>query len=216
LATNLNLFDGGKNNRLLRNTTWNGEVQLMQTADGKQKGIKTILSERGLWIEGLKLDCKRCKDNDPPDDNLRCCARRILSLCEDFKVDKCWLEETVEAMGHRLLFLPKFHCELNFIEMLWGYIKAQLRRLCTFSFKDLETRLTQHLDNIPLPFVKRASRHCLRYMDGYRAGLVGPELDYAIKKYKGHRMIPRENLEIIQSEFKKQQEDKLKATFKSC
>ena len=82
--------------------------------------------------------------------------------------------------------------------------------------KSLETRLTQHLDNIPLPFVKRASRHCLRYMDGYRAGLVGPELVYAIKKYKGHRMIPRENLEIIQSEFKKQQEDKLKATFKSC
>ena len=120
-------------------------------------------------------------------------------------------------MGCRLLFLPKFHCELIFIEMLWGYIKAQLRRLlCTFSFKDLETRLPEHLDNIPLPFVKRASRHCLRYMDGYRAGLVGPELDYAVKKYKGHRMIPRENLEIIQSEFKKQQDDKLKATFKSC
>ena len=53
-------------------------------------------------------------------------------------------------------------------------------------------------------------------MDGYRAGLVGPELDYAVKKYKGHRIIPRENLEIIQSEFKKQQDDKLKATFKSC
>ena len=46
-----------------------------------------------------------------------------------------------------------------------------------------------------------------------RAGLVGPELDYAVKKYKGHRIIPRENLEIIQSEFKKQQDDKLKATF---
>ena len=84
-----------------------------------------------------------------------------------------------------LLFLPKFHCELNFIEMMWGYIKAQLRRLCTFSFKDLETRLPEHLDNIPLAFVRRASRHCLRYMDGYRAGLVGPELDYAVKKYKG-------------------------------
>jgi hypothetical protein len=65
-------------------------------------------------------------------------------------------------------------------------------------------------------FNKSPFKKTYRYMDGYRAGLVGPELDYAIKKYKGHRMIPRENLEIIQSELKKQQEDKLKATFKSC
>jgi hypothetical protein len=52
-------------------------------------------------------------------------------------------------------------------------------------------------------------------MDGYRAGLVGPELDYAVKKYKGHRMIPRDHLEIVRLEFHKQQEEKLKATFKS-
>ena len=44
-------------------------------------------------------------------------------------------------------------------------------------------------------------------MDGYRAGLIGPELDYAVKKYKGHRMIPRENLAIVQDEFKKKQEE---------
>ena len=188
----------------------------MQKEDGIQKGIKTILSERRLWSDELKLDCNLCKENNPPADNLRCCARRILSLCEDFMVDKCWLEETVESLGSRMLFLPKFHCELNFIEMLWGYIKTQLRRLCTFSFKDLQTRLPEYLDNIPLPFVKRASRHCLRYMDGYRAGLVGPELDYAVKKYKGHHMIPRENLAIVQDEFKKKQEDKLKSSFKVC
>jgi len=51
-------------------------------------------------------------------------------------------------------------------------------------------------------------------MDGYRAGLVGPELDYAVKKYKGHRMIPRENLAIVQAEFKKKQEDQLQSSFK--
>jgi hypothetical protein len=53
-------------------------------------------------------------------------------------------------------------------------------------------------------------------MDGYRAGLVGPELDYAVKKYKGHRMIPREHLAIVQAEFKQKQEDKLKKSFKVC
>ena len=172
-ADNLNLSDGGKNTKPLRDTTWNGAIQHMQTQDGKQKGIKTILTERNLWIEGLKLDCKLCKEKSPPPDNLQCCARRILSQCDDFKVDKCWLEETVESLGHRLLFFPKFHCELNFIEMLWGYVKAKLRRMCTFSFSDLKKRLPELLDRIPLPFVKRASRHCLRHMDGYRQGLIG-------------------------------------------
>ena len=99
--------------------------------------------------------------------------------------------------------------------MLWGYVKAKLRRMCTFSFSDLKKRLLPELlDRIPLPFVKRASRHCLRYMDGYRQGLIGPELDYAIRKYRGHRMIPTENLELIKEEFKKQEEQKLRMSFK--
>ena len=50
-------------------------------------------------------------------------------------------------------------------------------------------------------------------MDGYRAGLNGPELDFAVTKYNGHRMIPREHLDVIKAKFKKKQEDKLKATF---
>ena len=77
---------------------------------------------------------------------------------EDFKVDKCWLEETVESLSHRLLFFPKFHCELNFIEMLWGYVnKAKLRRMCTFRFSDLKKkrlRLPELLDRIPLPLLR--------------------------------------------------------------
>ena len=65
---------------------------------------------RKLWSsDDLKLDCILCKENNPPaDNNLRCCARRILFLCDDFKVDKCWLEETA---GNALLteISLKFH-----------------------------------------------------------------------------------------------------------
>ena len=100
--------------------------------------------------------------------------------------------------------------------MLWGYVKVKLRRMCTFSFSDLKQRLPELLDSIPLPFVKRASRlQCLRYVNGYRLGLIGPEFDYAVRKYKGHRMIPPQNLQVIRDEFKAQQEEKMKASFKS-
>ena len=79
-----------------------------------------------------------------------------------------------------------------------------------------DNKMKELLDSIQIPFVRRASRHCFRYMNGYRLGLIGPELDYAIRKYKGHRMIPPENLQLIKDEFKKQQDDKMKSSFKSC
>jgi hypothetical protein len=52
-----------------------------------------------------------------------CCAYRVLSLQDDFVNEKPLLQHYLEGRGHVCLFLPKFHCELNPIEMLWGYAK---------------------------------------------------------------------------------------------
>jgi transposase len=52
-----------------------------------------------------------------------CCAYRVLSLQDDFVNEKPLLQHYPEGCGHVCLFLPKFHCELNPIEMLWGYAK---------------------------------------------------------------------------------------------
>jgi hypothetical protein len=51
------------------------------------------------------------------------------------------------------LFLPKFHCELNWIERYWGAAKKYARRHCTYSLAALRTivpiALSQSLDEIP-------------------------------------------------------------------
>jgi hypothetical protein len=52
-----------------------------------------------------------------------CCMHCVLSLQEDFVNEKPLLQHYLEGCGHVCLFLPKFHCELNPIEMLWGYAK---------------------------------------------------------------------------------------------
>eukprot|EP01039_Chlorochromonas_danica_P012511 gene12511-14331_t len=83
-----------------------------------------------------------------------------------------------------------FHCELNFIEMVWGYTKAALRKKCKFTFEDLRANVPALLDSVPLAFVRRASRHCNRFLSGYRRGFQGPILDYIMRKYKCHRTIP--------------------------
>jgi hypothetical protein len=52
-----------------------------------------------------------------------CCMNRVLSLQDDFRTEKPQLQSIIEKAGHICLFLPRFHCELNAIEMLWGYVK---------------------------------------------------------------------------------------------
>jgi hypothetical protein len=77
------------------------------------KGMARLLTERGINISGLKRQCPDFKCADPDAD---CCIRRILWNQPDFVNFKSCLEERCEARGFHVLFLPMFHCELNFIE----------------------------------------------------------------------------------------------------
>ena len=74
----------------------------MVDRNGQQKGIKTILMERGLWQEGMVL-----KE-----------AKRILSDEVDFiqQEHTPWIKEIVTKNNHIFKWFPKFHPEFNFIE----------------------------------------------------------------------------------------------------
>ena len=61
----------------------------------------------------------------------------LLGLQPDFVGQKSRLHDVVEARGHQVLFLPKFHCELNFIEMYWATTKMKTRRRETFTWPSL-------------------------------------------------------------------------------
>lgn len=205
VASRLNKSDGGKNVPFLRDgwyhdTNGNKVLQNMKGPDGRQKGIESILKERNLWPEDkFNLDCpKGC-----PQGSTNCCARKLLANQPDFLAQKCWLEEVASKKSHQIIFYPKFHCELNFIEMVWGYMKAKLRFLCTFNFQDLCDNVPLLLDNIDPTLIIKFVKHCFRFMQGYRVGLHGPVLDYAMKKYKSHRCIPNTaTYQDLQNEMK--------------
>ena len=48
-----------------------------------------------------------------------CCALRILEA-DDFKNGISFLVTIIQAAGHEVIFYPKFHCELNYIEYYWA------------------------------------------------------------------------------------------------
>ncbi|OAX39442.1 hypothetical protein K503DRAFT_849509 [Rhizopogon vinicolor AM-OR11-026] len=50
--------------------------------------------------------------------------------------------------SHVCIFLPKFHCELNFIEFFWGRVKKYLRDNCDGSFETLKANLPKALESV--------------------------------------------------------------------
>ena len=146
----------------------------------------------------------------------QCCAVYLLSQQPDFLAQQEWLTETVEMhMDCRIIFYPKFHCELNFIELIWAFMKAFLRKRCENNYKRMKALVPTVLDeHVSLRLVRRVCVHCLRFMDGYRRELDGPLLDFAIKKLAGKRRVPLEILPAIREDFDRYQQTKLMKTKK--
>lgn len=178
---------------------------------GLFKGMAVILEERGL-VEEAKLRFE-CKDFKCPKDATRCCCRRVLYNRLDFVNVKSMLEIQCEARGFTVIFLPKFHCELNFIEQVWGYAKRIYRHYPASSREaDLERNLVAALESVPLESMRkyvslsfylihqyltdisRFSTRSSRFMDAYEKGLNGKLAAWAAKKYPGHRFIPEKFL----------------------
>jgi len=91
-----------------------GKIQSMTTTDGKQKGLEQTLQERGFDISGMRAKCSPVC----PWENDSCCMARLLSKQDDFANQVSMLETIIKNAGHECMFLPKFHCELNPIEMV--------------------------------------------------------------------------------------------------
>ena len=103
--------------------------------------------------------------------------------------------------GFCIDYYPKYHCEFNYIEMFWGAAKAWSRANCTFNFNDHVRLVPKALDSVSLTKIKKFARKSYRYMDAYRItssignSLTCKQIEYAVKRYRGHRKIPIRILE---------------------
>ncbi|KAJ7318929.1 hypothetical protein DFH08DRAFT_970826 [Mycena albidolilacea] len=101
----------------------------------KFKGMAIILEEhrkRGdlgpvseTVLKKKNAECPKFKCSDP--NSGTCCMCCMLFNQPDFTVVKSCLEVTCTEFHVTVLFLPKFHCELNPIEIVWGYMKRLYR-----------------------------------------------------------------------------------------
>ncbi|CAM9358883.1 unnamed protein product, partial [Choristocarpus tenellus] len=84
------------------------------------KGVRQILQESVFFIPRMTKDGGK-------DRNKSTSMAYVLGEQLDFKVVKPSLKVLVDCLGGHCLMLPKYQCELNPIEIVWGRVKLYVR-----------------------------------------------------------------------------------------
>ena len=174
VASRMNVNDGGKQPKM-RTTTWNGREQFMVNRMGQAKGLRTVLIERGVTA-ATDMTKKEMMD--------------ILGKHEDFKNEKSKIKRILQALGHRVPFLPKFHPELNPIERVWGKAKVYAKDKCDYTFNGLRNVIIPAFNSVSTDDIRKFFRKSREYAHAYREGYTALEADSKIKEYKSHRRVP--------------------------
>lgn len=189
---------------------WETDIPISPHLIGCPKGMQRVMQERGIWEDDLRKQCgsEKKKDKggaeteeerelrqiDQCEKGKTCCALRILENEDDFKNEKSLLEIEIVKRGHEVIFYPKFHCELNYIEYFWAEVKRYTRENCNYSFKELEETIRKGLDFPSLKTIRRFANRSMRWMEAYDQKLTKEQRDFAEKQYKSHRREYRRNL----------------------
>jgi hypothetical protein len=91
--------------------------QKMTTEASEAKDLKQVLEECGFNITRILAKCSPvcCFENT------NCCMAHLLSKQDNFHLQISLLEEKIIANGYTCIFLSKFHCELNPIEIVYPF-----------------------------------------------------------------------------------------------
>ena len=134
----MNVNPGG-NQPKLRNTTWEGKEQQMNLPDGRPKGMRLVLLERGINTTGMKAAD----------------MREMLGACHDFQQQKTILTEYIANRGYKCLYLPKFHCELNPIERVWYQAKKHTKSYCDYTLPTMRKQIPEALNSVTVDNIRK-------------------------------------------------------------
>jgi hypothetical protein len=122
-------------------------------------------------------------------EELSCGAEGILSSQADFRISRNQIEEIIEEAGYLVIFYPKFHPELNWIEYYWGTCKYFARPRCNYSFISLRVIISKALESVLPSLVHKYWARSKRILNSYYASAVYGDEEFREHVYRGHRKV---------------------------
>lgn len=113
----------------------------------------------------------------------------IIIFLQDFQDGTTILEEQVRSRGHICVYLPKFHCELNPIELVWCQSKKYTRSHCNGTITRLRKLVPESLSMVSKDTIGNFFSKCRDFEAAYRDGHTCETVDKAVKVYKSHRRV---------------------------
>ncbi|KAI5839736.1 hypothetical protein DFP73DRAFT_598397 [Morchella snyderi] len=162
----------------------NGE-RVVQAMDYDKEDMSVPVNLRGE-PKGLQQEDTNRRKNRAPETRLLFQNATLSTTL--FLQQKGRVQEVVEAKGHMILFYPRFHCELNWIEYFWARVKLYTRTHCGYDIKSLRKNVPLALEDAS-PLIPKWWGKSLRIMDVYRNGTVYGTEEFKVKAYKSHRRI---------------------------
>jgi len=96
--------------------------------------------------------------------------RTVLSWHDDFRNEKAIVEHHLSVRGHIVMFIPKFHCELNPIERVWGQAEVYSRVHTNFTLPGLCQIINPALDSVSTDQIQKFFRKVQDYENAYLEG----------------------------------------------
>ncbi len=72
------------------------------------------------------------------------------------------------STGHKVMYYPKFHCELNHIEYFWCDRKSWTRHHCKYNLDWLREDVLNALKQVKGSIILEYYKSCFKKMDLYR------------------------------------------------
>jgi hypothetical protein len=99
----------------------------------------------------------------------------IVAEYPDFKHERMQAEVVCNSYEFEAWLLPKFHCDINPLELVWAWLKRKINSLLTGNIVTLMRAIADALASISRPFHEHWTRRIERYLRAYAMGIPGQE-----------------------------------------